>query len=83
MKAKADALPNIREVAQKILPPEVFISDNVYRPFDMRPFGVRGYSLVLSQAPNKTVGINLGNDPPSDEQIEEGVRRILTVFGHA
>jgi hypothetical protein len=73
-------LENIRVTASALLPESVVIADNVYRPFDMGPFGKEGFSLVLFQPPNKMLGVNFGSEEPSDNDIETGVRKILDAF---
>jgi len=72
-----ESLARIGAIAEKLLPNGVVIAGNVYRPFDMSPFGREGFSLTLYQAPKKMIGINFGVTEPSNDKVEAEVKSIL------
>lgn len=77
MSEEIENLSAIRAEATKHLRDGVIIGDIVYRPFDMGVFGKAGYSLVLCKRPNKILGVNFGEKPPTSETVAKQTLRIV------
>lgn len=66
-----DNLTHIEQVIKSNLPEGIQLYDLVYRPFNMSPFGGKGYSIYFASIPvTSRAGIRFDN-MPSDTKIIE------------